>query len=425
MASMIGGPRNWGQSVVFWNLALDQLNGPFIGGCKTCRGVVTVNTDTDTVTKEMEYWALGHATKFVRPGSVRIGSSVHPSAADPAAENRGLTNVAFSSRGGTQVMIAHNATPTPQTFDVQVGDRHFSATLAAGAAATYRWRAPDRLRAADLGWVDLDFGRGPVGTPTGRLTASVGPEVVGALNQVKLGEQWVGYTQPYGVELRAGTVQTLPRTGWKLSTAGMGPDEEPVANMLDGKADTRWASGGGQAPGMSVTLDLGGSQTFSEIALDTALSPGDYLRRYRVEVSTNGTDWDEIARGTGKPTAEGIMTILLPETIATHVRLSSDASAGSWWSIHELDLRLAKAESSTTPARGLITDTARLSDGTSITGYYNAGSRPAVVPWPAEGFGYTYWLPPRAAVTFALPGSAPAERIEPRSDRRVPLKQGG
>ncbi len=309
-------------------------------------------------------------------------------------------------------MIAHNATPTPQTFDVQVGDRHFSATLAAGAAATFRWRAPDAVApAANLGWVDLDYGPGPDGTPTGRLTASVGPEVVGALNQVKLGERWVGYTQPYAAELRsAGTTQTLPRIGWTASTTGMNAKlEEPTINMLDGNPATRWSSGTGQtaddAAPMSVTVDLNGSRTFSEIALDTAASQPDFLRRYLVEVFQDGT-WKEIARGTGKPTTQGIMSILLPTTIGTKLRLTSDGEAGSWWSIHEFKLRLAEGVAATTPGPGLVTDTATLGDGTSITGYYNAGSRPAIVPWPATGFGYTYWLPPRAAVTFALPGSA-------------------
>ena len=77
MASVIGVPRHWGQSVVLWNLALDADHGPFIGGCTNCRGVVTVNSD-GTVTKELDYWALGHASKFVQPGAVRIASSQHP-----------------------------------------------------------------------------------------------------------------------------------------------------------------------------------------------------------------------------------------------------------------------------------------------------------------------------------------------------------
>jgi glucosylceramidase len=33
--------RNWGKSVVLWNLALDQNHGPHLGGCTDCRAVVT------------------------------------------------------------------------------------------------------------------------------------------------------------------------------------------------------------------------------------------------------------------------------------------------------------------------------------------------------------------------------------------------
>ena len=86
-----------------------------------------------------------------------------------------------------------------------------SATLAPGAAATYRLRAPERMApAGDLGWVDLDYGRGPAGTPTGRLTASVGPEVIAAMSQVKLGDRWLAYALPYGAELkRAGPATDL------------------------------------------------------------------------------------------------------------------------------------------------------------------------------------------------------------------------
>ena len=31
--------------------------------------------DDGTVTKNLEYWALAHASRFVGPGAVRIGSS--------------------------------------------------------------------------------------------------------------------------------------------------------------------------------------------------------------------------------------------------------------------------------------------------------------------------------------------------------------
>ena len=74
MDSVIDVPRNWGQSVVLWNLALDENHGPHVGGCTNCRGLVTTHGD-GSVTKEPDYWALGQVSRFVRPGAVRIGSS--------------------------------------------------------------------------------------------------------------------------------------------------------------------------------------------------------------------------------------------------------------------------------------------------------------------------------------------------------------
>ena len=292
MASVIGVPRNWGQSVVLWNLALDADHGPFIGGCTNCRGVVTVNSD-GTVTKELDYWALGHASKFVQPGAVRIASSQHPTT-NQRGGGRGLTNVAFRNPDGSSVLIAHNATARPLTFNIQVGHRHVPATLAAGAAATYRWTSPLRLKpVTELGWVDLDFGPGPADTPGGRLTASVGPEVVGALAQVKVDNRWLAYSLPYGAVLdRPGPASTVSRSGWKLSSSSAEVPGQPLVNMIDGNRGTRWSSGAGQSVGMSVTVDLGSPQTFSEIVMDAGISIGDFLRRYTVQVSDDGRHLD-------------------------------------------------------------------------------------------------------------------------------------
>ena len=393
MDSVIGVPRNWGQSVILWNLALDQRKGPFIGGCKICRGVVTVNDD-GTVTKNLEYWALGHASRFVAPGAVRIGSS------QPTGSP--VSNVAYRNRDGSLVLIAHNQGHQSQTFEITVGDRHAAATLAPGAAATYRFRAPGRTApAGDLGWVDLDYGRGPAGTPGGRLTASVGPEVVAAMSQVKLGEGWLAYGLPYGAELQRTGATALDRTGWTVTATGVKPTAaDPPAKMLDGNLTTRWSSGEGQDDDMSLTVDLSRAQTFTEVSLDVGQSAGDYLRSYVVQVSDDGQTWRSVARGPGR-TAETV--IALPETTARYVKISSATTSGSWWSIAELNLRHADLSTAPGPVgRDLIRDSGSLSDGSQVIGYYNDGRRTQNVPWPISGFGYGYRLPPTAAATFVL-----------------------
>ena len=40
---VIGAVRNWARTAITWNLALDAVGGPHVGGCDTCTGVVTVD----------------------------------------------------------------------------------------------------------------------------------------------------------------------------------------------------------------------------------------------------------------------------------------------------------------------------------------------------------------------------------------------
>ncbi|HEY5843898.1 MAG TPA: discoidin domain-containing protein, partial [Mycobacterium sp.] len=396
MDSVINVPRNWGQSVMLWNLALDEDHGPHVGGCTNCRGLVTTHPD-GTVTKEPDFWALGQASRFVRPGAVRIGSS---SLVD--GDSNGVRNVVFQNPDGSLIMVAHNSATTAKTYQVAVGHRHFSDRLAAGAAVTYRWRAPaDLPSAGDIGFVDLDFGPGPAGTPTGRLVQSVNSDVLDHLNQVRLGRHWLIYSQPYGARVeRTGPAVALPRADWTFASTGtVNVDDAPVDHLIDDTPGTRWTSGAPQSKKLSLTVDLGRKQTFTEISLNTGPSIGDYLRRYRVQVSNDGHRWRTVARGPGH-TAE--MIIALPPTRARHVRLVSEADASTSWTIYDLNLRTMSSPGQVQPpGQSLITDSATL-NGSTLIGYYNAGTSPAVVPWPIDGFDYTYRLPPTAAVTFTV-----------------------
>lgn len=70
--------RNWGKTVTFWNLALDENNGPTVEhGCTICRGVVTIDTSTTpaVVTRNVEYYVLGHLAKYVQAGAYRVASN--------------------------------------------------------------------------------------------------------------------------------------------------------------------------------------------------------------------------------------------------------------------------------------------------------------------------------------------------------------
>jgi glucosylceramidase len=130
---MIGAPRNWARGVLLWNLALDEKFGPHSGGCGNCRGVVTIDSRTGLVTRNPEYYALAHASRFVLPGAQRIASDTHPGS---------IETVAYANPDGTRVLLAFNAGKDTADVAVKSEGRHFTYRLPPSAAATFRWRAP-------------------------------------------------------------------------------------------------------------------------------------------------------------------------------------------------------------------------------------------------------------------------------------------
>ena len=128
-----------------------------------------------------------------------------------------------------------------------------------------------------------------------------------------------------------------------------------------------------------------------------------------MQTSADGQSWTDIAVGPGRPSLTGEMVIALPPTTSRHLRLVSGAESRSWWSVHELNLRYVTGTAEpVTAGRELVRAGGSLADGTTVLGYYNSGLDGTDVPWPIPGFPYTYRLPPTAAVTFGLVGSAPA-----------------
>ncbi len=81
---IIGSMRNWSKNALEWNLANDPSFGPHTpGGCTQCKGAITI--EGANYFKNVAYYIIAHASKFVPAGSVRISSSMVTS----------LPNVAF------------------------------------------------------------------------------------------------------------------------------------------------------------------------------------------------------------------------------------------------------------------------------------------------------------------------------------------
>src|SRR3712207_8832217 len=111
MNDLIDYTRNWARSWTKWSLAVDQNNGPHNGGCGTCTGLITVHNGgarAGQVDYTVEYYTMGHLTKFVRPGAYRIDS----------AHNTTVQNVAYVNPDGSKALIAHNGGTSAQSVKV-------------------------------------------------------------------------------------------------------------------------------------------------------------------------------------------------------------------------------------------------------------------------------------------------------------------
>ena len=274
---IIGSPRNWAETVINWNLALDPSGGPHVGGCATCTPIVTVGPG-DTVTRNAEYYTLGHLARFVAPGAVRIASTSFGT----TGWNGQVMDVAFRNPDGSTVLVAHNENDNPSTFGVKEGDQAFSYTLPGGALATFTWRG----------------------------------------------------TVPGSYALR----QVSPQ-GWTATANPPGPADpcctgDVAANAADGDASTRYTTGAGQAPGQYMQVDFYRPIAARQVVFDTGVSTGDYPRGYTVATSTDGVNWSTAvasAAGTGQFT-----TVPLTGAPVRYVRMTLTAASGSWFSVADV-----------------------------------------------------------------------------------------
>jgi hypothetical protein len=126
------------------------------------------------------------------------------------------------------------------------------------------------------------------------------------------------------------------RTGWVASASNNSPNApEAPSSALDGDVGTRFSSGAGLSSGMWFQLDMGYPRDFDQIVVVS--SGSDFPASFMVYV-TNDTG----SLGTAVATATGDVTTTVALGQAAHgqyIRLVSQSSSGSWWSINEINVR--------------------------------------------------------------------------------------
>lgn len=124
---VIGSMRNWSKIALEWNLANNSQFKPHTeGGCTMCKGAITINS-SENFERNVGYYIIAHASKFVPQNSVRIASS----------QSGNLNNVAFKRADGKIVLIVENDGGAPETFNIKINGKVATTSLDAGAVATY------------------------------------------------------------------------------------------------------------------------------------------------------------------------------------------------------------------------------------------------------------------------------------------------
>jgi hypothetical protein len=255
--------RNWGKSVTLWNMALDENGGPTVqNGCTDCRGVVTIDTSTSpaTVQRNVEYYVLGHLSKYVQTGAYRIDSNSFGSG--------NVEDVAFKNPDGSIAVVVLNAASDASTFTINWRGKNVTYTLPAGAVATFTWQGypgstfgvtmgPGAQTVAPGGGAGFVLDVNHYGTDFGRVNLDLASLPSGVSGQI---EPWL-FTPNQSLLRLESTTGTAPGTYPVTVTGTQGNTQRSSTVQLTvGDAETAYGGTAWPLPGVvqAENFDNGG-----------------------------------------------------------------------------------------------------------------------------------------------------------------------
>jgi hypothetical protein len=334
---------------VNWGTALANGNGHIgkititLPSTQTAQYIRIVSTGTAGF-----WWSIGEINVYASSGSGSIAA--------PTAVSNGLQLQNWTSPEGKAVAVVYNGTTASQSFPIG----SFSYTLPSGTSAMFTTMSlssfptpvfSSMTPTSGIPGYKVTISGSNFGTLQGLGTVNFGsiPANIDSWSDSSI----TAYV-PQGVPSGAVTVSVngtsganaggtsfnvtglgtaLSRTGWTATASDTSPWGDVPANMLDGNSSTRWSSGTGQYRGLWIQVDMGSSQTFNKILLDSSGSSSDYVRKADVYVSSNGTSWTKVSSVTVDGQAVQLATF--PTQTARYIKFTSTGSTGNWWSVHE------------------------------------------------------------------------------------------
>ena len=111
--SIIQDLNHWTVGWVDWNLVLDETGGPNHVG-NLCSAPILANTKTGEVEYQSSFYYVGHFSRFIRPGAIRVLSAVSVDE---------LEVTAFRNLDGTMAIVILNRSELSVPFFLKLGDR--------------------------------------------------------------------------------------------------------------------------------------------------------------------------------------------------------------------------------------------------------------------------------------------------------------
>lgn len=109
---IIGNMNHGANGFIDWNLLLDEKGGPNHVG-NFCAAPIMADTQQGTIEKRLSYYYIGHFSRFIRPGAVRIAYTKYTSS---------LEMTAWCNPDGSKVLTVMNPTSQSVDFSLKEGE---------------------------------------------------------------------------------------------------------------------------------------------------------------------------------------------------------------------------------------------------------------------------------------------------------------
>lgn len=121
----VGILRNSCRAITGWSFATDEHGGPNVGPYPL-GGMVTIDSKTRAIYHSGQYWAMGHFSRFVRRGAIRIGSE---------GTSKDVAHCAFQNPDGPLVLVVVNSGPS-RTCEIRLHNKTAKLSLSPNSVTT-------------------------------------------------------------------------------------------------------------------------------------------------------------------------------------------------------------------------------------------------------------------------------------------------